>query len=38
MAVFATRAAAESFVAGDPFVVNGVVKSHEIREWDEILT
>ena len=38
MAVFATRAAAESFVAGDPFVVNGVVKSYEIRDWDEILT
>ena len=37
MAVFATREAAEAFVAGDPFVLNGVVKAYEIREWDEIL-
>jgi uncharacterized protein YciI len=38
MAIFPTRKAAESFVAGDPFVLNGVVKSYEIREWREILT
>jgi uncharacterized protein YciI len=38
MAVFPTRGAAESFVDGDPFVLNGVVKSYEIREWNEILT
>jgi uncharacterized protein YciI len=25
-------------VAEDPFVVNGVVKSYQIREWNEILT
>jgi uncharacterized protein YciI len=37
MAIFPTREAAEAFVEGDPFVVNGVVKSHEIREWHEIL-
>ena len=37
MAIFPTREAAEKFVEGDPFVVNGVVKSHEIREWREIL-
>ena len=37
MAVFATRAGAEEFVAGDPFVLNGVVKSYSIREWNEIL-
>ncbi len=35
MAVFTTREAAEEFIAGDPFVLNGVVKSHEIREWNE---
>ncbi len=35
MAIFATREAAEEFVSGDPFVLNGVVKSHEIREWNE---
>jgi uncharacterized protein YciI len=38
MAIFPTRAAAESFVAEDPFVVNGVVKSYQIREWNEVLT
>jgi uncharacterized protein len=38
MSVFRTREGAESFVAEDPFVLNGVVKSYEIREWNEILT
>jgi uncharacterized protein YciI len=38
MAVFDTRAAAEAFVADDPFVVNGVVRRYEIRDWNEILT
>ena len=38
MAVFRTREAAEEFVRGDPFVLNGVVRSWEIRDWDEILT
>ena len=37
MAIFATRAAAEEFVAGDPFVLNGVVRRHELREWNEVL-
>jgi uncharacterized protein YciI len=35
MAVFTTREAAEEFARDDPFVVNGVVRSWEIREWDE---
>ena len=35
MAVFTTRAAAEEFVAGDPFVHHGVVRSWHIREWNE---
>jgi uncharacterized protein len=35
MAIFATREAAEEFVAGDPFVANGVVRRWEVREWDE---
>ena len=35
MAVFGTREAAEEFVAGDPFVLEGVVRSWEIREWLE---
>jgi uncharacterized protein YciI len=36
MAVFATREAAAKFVEGDPFVLNGVVRRHEIRDWNEI--
>jgi uncharacterized protein len=38
MAVFTTREAAEEFAQGDPFVVNGVVSSWQIREWNEALT
>ena len=38
MGIFPTRAAAEAFVADDPFLVNGVVKSYQIREWNEVLT
>jgi uncharacterized protein len=37
MAIFRTRQAAENFVAGDPFVLNGVVRGWEIREWNEVL-
>ncbi len=37
MAVFTSRAAAEEFVAGDPFVRNGVVRGWRILEWNEIL-
>ena len=37
MAIFSTRDAAEEFVAGDPFVLNGVVRRHELREWNEVL-
>ena len=37
MAVFTTREAAEDFMAADPFLQNGVVGAHRIREWDEIL-
>jgi uncharacterized protein YciI len=37
MGIFPTRAAAESFVDGDPFVVNGVVRRWEIMEWNEVL-
>lgn len=38
MGIFTTREAAEEFVKGDPFVVNGVVKSWRILEWLEALT
>ena len=37
MAVFTTRADAEEFAAGDPFVQHGVVRSWTIREWIEAL-
>jgi uncharacterized protein len=36
MAIFASREAAEEFVKGDPFVLNGVVRAWHIREWNEI--
>jgi uncharacterized protein len=36
MAVFTTREAIEEFVAGDPFVINGVVANWYVREWNEI--
>ena len=37
MAIFPSRAAADAFVEGDPFVLNGVVRRWEIREWNEAL-
>jgi len=37
MAIFTTREAAEEFIADDPFVLNGVVRNSEIREWNEVL-
>jgi len=37
MGVFSTRAAAEAFVAADPFVTNGLVARFSIREWNEVL-
>lgn len=38
MAIFTSRAGAEDFVAGDPFVINGVVRRWYIRDWNEVLT
>jgi len=38
MAVFTTREAAEAFAAEDPFVVNGVVASWRVTEWNEALS
>ncbi len=37
MGVFTTREAAEEFVRGDPFVLNGIVRNWTIREWNEAL-
>jgi uncharacterized protein len=37
MGIFTTRAAAEEFVRGDPFVLNGVIRNWYIRDWHEAL-
>jgi uncharacterized protein len=37
MAVFTTREAAEEFASDDPFVLHGVVKAWQVREWREAL-
>jgi uncharacterized protein YciI len=37
MAIFKTRAAAEQFVTEDPFILEGLVKSFTIRDWDDNL-
>jgi uncharacterized protein len=37
LSVLTTRAAAEEFAAGDPFVRNGLVRNWYVREWAEVL-
>lgn len=37
MGIFRTRAAAEQFVKEDPFILEGLVKSFVIRDWDDNL-
>jgi hypothetical protein len=38
LAIFRSREAAELFVKQDPFILEGVIKSFDIREWaDEML-
>jgi uncharacterized protein YciI len=37
MGIFTTREAAEEFVKGDPFVLHGVVRSWQIKEWNEAI-
>ena len=37
MGIFTTREAAEEFARNDPFVLNGVVRSWQVREWNEVL-
>ncbi|WP_233495631.1 YciI family protein [Geodermatophilus sp. TF02-6] len=37
LGVFTTRESAEEFVAGDPFVVHGVVAEWSVRPWNEVL-
>lgn len=39
MAVCRTRRAAEAFVKQDPFILEGLIMSFEIRDWgDQLLT
>jgi uncharacterized protein YciI len=38
MSIFTTREAAEEFAKGDPFVINRVVRSWKVLEWNEALT
>lgn len=39
LAIFRSREAAEAFVRQDPFILEGLIKSYEIREWaDQMLT
>jgi uncharacterized protein len=37
IAIFTSKEAAEEFIAGDPFVVCGLVKKSSIRQWNEVL-
>ena len=37
MAIFKTRKDAEDFAKADPFVIEGLVKSYVIRDWDDSL-
>jgi uncharacterized protein len=37
MGIFKTHAAAEQFVKEDPFILEGLVKSCVIRDWDDNL-
>jgi uncharacterized protein YciI len=37
MAIFKTRVAAEKFVTEDPFILEGIVKSFVILDWDDAL-
>jgi uncharacterized protein YciI len=37
MAIFRTRAAAEAFVKEDPFILEGLVASFVIRDWNDTM-
>ncbi len=37
LGIFTTQEAAEEFVAGDPFVIHGVVVKTTIAPWNEVL-
>lgn len=37
MAIFKTREVAEQFVKEDPFILEGMVKSFTIRDWNDTM-
>ena len=37
MGIFRTRKAAEAFAAEDPFILEGLVKSLVIRDWNDVM-
>jgi uncharacterized protein len=37
LAIFRTREAAEAFVKQDPFILEGLIASYDIREWGDQL-
>ena len=37
MAIFRTRASAEAFVKEDPFVLEGLVASFAIKDWNDTM-
>lgn len=37
MAIFRSRAAAEAFVKQDPFILEGLVKSFVLRDWNDTM-
>jgi uncharacterized protein len=37
MAIFRTKEAAEAFAMQDPFILEGLVKSFAIREWNDTM-
>ena len=37
MAIYKTREAAEAFVKQDPFILEGLVKSFVIRDWNDTM-
>ena len=37
MGIFRTRAAAEAFSKEDPFILEGLIKSFVIREWNDTM-
>jgi hypothetical protein len=37
LGIFTDKGAAEEFIKGDPFVMNGVVGKWRLAEWNEVL-